>query len=156
MELDLADGYQLPASSRIITRARDYLVIDLPSAVSNHKPIYTRTAVILDPQADMRVIHILSALHYCDFKIRVNCIGIAKVNGRIRMWYGDPATFEFARRPLIDACRKALWPHDRIDTDPLVAVKMLPDGTLDRDDLAADDLLRVVPERYKLGLVHAS
>lgn len=158
MELDDLDGHPLPVSARIVARARDYRVIALPSAVTK-PPTFIQTAVILseDKQADPTVLGILFALHYAAPLIRAGIVGIAKVNGRIRVWCSEPETFEYTRVPLIEACRAAYWPHSRIDTDPLVLVKMLPDGTVDRDNLGPDGaLLRVVPERYKLGLVRAS
>lgn len=153
MELE-SDGHKLPAATRIVARARDFVLVALPSAdTTNLTRINTAVIFSGDRQADPTVLGILFALHYAAPLIRTGIVGIAKVNGRIRVWCSDPGTFEYTRVPLIEACRAAYWPHSRIDTDPLVLVKTLPNGTVDRDNLAADDLLRVVPEKYKLGRV---
>lgn len=148
----LAPGRSLPTNVHLIERMRDVVILDLPS-LATKPPTYTRTAVILDQRADPRMFEILFALHYRNLAIRVNLLAIAKVKGRLRWWYGDPATIDTARRPMIEACDAAFWPTDRIDTEPgiLVPVK---GGRLDRDSLPASEaLLRVVPEQFKLGLV---
>jgi hypothetical protein len=153
MDLDSIPGHELPTSSRIIGRTRDVIVLDLPSAATKPRPTFTRCAIVLDPQADLRVFSVLAALHYQALKYRVNVIGLAKQrNSRLRWWYGDPATEQEARAPMQEAVRTALFPYDNWTAEPPTLVRMV-DGVLDRDDLAINDLLRSVPDRYRLGLV---
>jgi hypothetical protein len=104
-------GRQLPGSSKIITRSRDIVVLDLPALA---KPLtFTRTAVILDPSADPRIFDVLLALHHRSLHFRANLVGLAKVaGGRLRWWYGDPDTEQHARVPVQQAIQSALFPFD--------------------------------------------
>jgi hypothetical protein len=148
----LSPGRSIPPNVHVVDRLRDVVILDLPSLATT-PPTYTRTAIILDKRADPRMFEILFALHYQNLNIRVNLLAIAKVEGMLRWWYGDPDTFMAARAPLIKACNSAFWPTDRIYTENGILVPM-KDGRLDRDNLPSDEtLLRTVPERYKLGLV---
>lgn len=161
----------LPATSRVITRARDYLVLatpiadklpsaDQPPSADKPKLQYNHTAVIFtgDRQADPTIIHIATVLHYQCPEIRQHVCGFGKVDGRLRWWWtgGPGTTYDYARIPVIKAALAAYWPHSRIDTEPGIIVPTLADGTVDRDNLAADDLLRVVPANYKLGIVRGN
>ena len=149
----LAGMYELPATSRVIARTRDVYVIDIPSLQTKPKPTYTRTAIILDPTADPRILSVVAAMHYKALQYRINTIAFAKVKGgKLRWWYGDSATAPFARVPMQQAIQAALCPSDNWIAEPPTLVRMI-DGALDRDSLSADDLLRVVPIRYQLGLV---
>ena len=150
----LAPGRSLPVNVYVKARLRDVVILDFPSLAT--KPTtYTRTAVILDKHADPRMFEILFALHYQNRKIRMNLLAIAKVEGMLRWWYGDKDTLDQARRPLIDACNAAFWPTDRIFTENGILAPMR-DGRLDRDNLARDDLLRLVlPQHFHLGLVQS-
>jgi hypothetical protein len=145
--------YELPATSRVVARTRDVYVIDIPSLQTKPKTTCTRTAIILDPSADLRVISVVAALHYQALRFRINTIGFAKAKGgKLRWWYGDPATEQLARVPMQQAIKAALFPFDNWTAEPPTLVRMV-DGLLDRDSLVADDPLRAVPERYQLGLV---
>jgi hypothetical protein len=148
----LAPGRSLPVNVHVVARLRDVVILDFPSLAT--KPTtYTRTAIILDKHADPRLFEILFALHYQNLKVRINTLAIAKVEGMLRWWYGDPETLDNARRPIIDACNAAFWPTDRIYTEAGILAPM-SDGRLDRENLARDDLLKLsVPEHFKLGLV---
>ena len=158
MDLDISelDGRRLPQPGRIITRHRDVAIIDLPSA-DKPKLTCTRTAVVFseDTQADPRIYDILLAFHYRAFKHRVNLIGLAKVRHSdgpaLRWWYGSVFDAKDAARELNDSARAALWPAPSWTVEQPILVTM-KEGLLDRDRLKPDDLLRVVPERYKLGL----
>jgi hypothetical protein len=153
----LAPGHSLPVGCRIVERMRDVVILDLPSADTKPSPTFTRTAVVLDKMADPRIFNILFALHYQNRAIRMHLVGLAKIRGVLRWWYADQDTFDDARRALIKACHDALWPYDRIDTEPGILVDSLADGTAGLERLAADDLLRAaVPQRYRLGpVVHS-
>jgi hypothetical protein len=153
-------GRQLPQPGRVITRLHDVTLVDLPTA-DNPTPTCTRTAIIFaeDVQADPRIYDILLSFHYRAFKHRVNLLALAKVRNltgpALRWWYGSPLDAVAAQRALSDATYRALWPAARWSVESPIIVKMRPDGTLDRDGLAANDLLRTaVPERYTIGLVH--
>jgi hypothetical protein len=155
MDTDLSVGmHELPATSRVIARLRDLVIIDLPSVATNPKPTFTRTAVIFDQSADPRIFSVVAAMHYQALRFRINTIGFAKIKGgKLRWWYGgDHATGQLARVPLQKAIQSALFPSDNWVAEPATLVTMV-DGLLDRDSLAADDLLRAVPGRYNLGLV---
>jgi hypothetical protein len=147
--LDL--GRPLPAAVRIIARTRDIILVDLPS-LPTHPVTVTRTAIILDQDADMRIFDVLFALHARNRNIRANVIGLAESQGRISTFYGDPETLDRARCALQDAATAALWPYDNWRADQFILVP-LRDGAVDRDQLEARHLLRSVPERYSLGLV---
>ena|SRR5579872_4530702 len=148
----LIEGRPMPASSRIVARWRDALVLALPSADTKPATL-THTALIFDRDADFRIIDVFMALHYRNVNIRKSIIALAESQGRVQWWHSDPNTVEFARRPLQEACNAALWPYDRWTTEVYQLAPMLPDGTLDRANLPADSLLRVVPERITLGRV---
>jgi hypothetical protein len=164
MTLDLSplDGRQLPQSGRLITRLRDVCIIDLPTA-DEPKHTCTRTAVIFadDRQADPRVFDILLSYHYRAFKHRVNLIGLAKVQDltgpALRWWYGSPLDAVAAQRALAEAIYAALrHSNDKWSVELPILVTMRPDGTVDRDQLPQNDLLRLaVPGRYRLGLVQS-
>ena len=156
MELDVSIGHQLPgiASSRIIGRTREWIVADIPSADTKPRPTCTRSAIYVDPQADTRIFGVVAALHYMAFKYRVNLIGIAKMPGaRLCWWYGDAETEPYARRPFIEAVNAAIGFGDHWSLDIPGIIVPMHEGVLVRDDLVSDDLLRSVPERYRLGLV---
>ena len=143
----------MPATSRIICWLRDVLVLDLPSLPTQPRPTMTRTAIVFDPDADLRILDVLIALYYRDRQICSNVIGLAESRGRITCWYGDPKTFDRALISIQSAAHVALWPFDHWTVEPLVLAPMREDGTVDRANLPERDLLRAVPERYKLGLV---
>jgi hypothetical protein len=159
MDFDLSPlgGRQLPQPGRLITRLRDAVILDLPS-IDKPKLSCTRTAVLFgeDAHADPRVIDVLLAFHYRALKYRVNLIALAKVrhlNGTgLRWWYGSRFDADRAHRELSEASHVALWPADRWEVEPATIAPMR-DGVLDRDRLQLNDLLRVVPESYRLGLV---
>jgi hypothetical protein len=158
IESSALDGRQLPQPGHVISRLRDVTILDLPTA-DKPKSTCTRTAIIFadDQQADPRIYDILLSLHYRAFRHRVNLVGLAKVrnlNGpALRWWYGCPLDAVAAQRALSEATYRALWPAAQWSVESPIIVKMRPDGTLDRDGLGANDLLRVVPKRYTLGLV---
>jgi len=143
-------SYQMPVYVRVVTWLRDVIVLDLPST----DRLFTRTAIILDSDADTRILDVLFALHVQNRHIRANVIGLAETRGQITFWYGDKQTLGHSRRPMTDAANAALFPYDKwLVSEPILAPMV--DGVLDRDNLAATDLLRAVPERYSLGLVKA-
>ena len=148
----IVGAHELPATSRVIGRTRDVIVIDIPSLQTKPKPTFTRTAITLDPSGDPRIFSVIAAMHYQSLRYRINCVGFAKVEGKLRWWYGDRATEQFARVPMQQAIKAALFPFDNWIAEPPTLVRMV-DGLLDRDSLVADDPLRAVPERYQLGLV---
>jgi hypothetical protein len=155
-------GRQLPQPGRLITRLRDVCILDLPTA-DQPKSTRTRIAIILaeDKQADPRVFDVLLSFHYRAFKHRVNLVGLAKVHNltgpALRWWFGSPLDAVGAQRSLTEATRAALWPSaDNWTVEAPILVLMRPDGTVDRDRLPENDLLRlVVPSRYRLGLVQS-
>lgn len=155
------DGRQLPQPGRLVTRLRDVAIIDLPTA-DKPRRLCTRTAVIFsdDMLANPLIFDVLLSYHYRSFKHRVNLVGIAKVHHNasgpaVRWWYGQPLDAAAAHRALSEATLAALRPSDvKWHVEPPIIVMMRPDGTLDRERLPENDLLRLaVPGRYTLGLV---
>ena len=97
----------------------------------------TRTAIILDPDADMRVLDVLFALHARNRAIRANVVGLAESKkAASTTWYGDLSTLDIARCALQDAATAALWPYDQWRADTFILVPMR-DGIADRDQLEA-------------------
>jgi hypothetical protein len=153
------DGRQLPQPGRLISRLRDLIVVDLPSADTKPRPTMTRTAILFteDKQADPRVIDVLTAFHYRSLKYRVHLLALAKVRRpdgpALRWWYGSPFDAPDAARALADAARIALLGADRqwtIEQPILVALK---NGVVDSDRLPTDSPLRGIPDQYRLGRV---
>jgi len=143
--------YSIPTCARLVVQLRDVWILDILSAST----LYTRTAIIFDPDADTRILDVLFSLHARDRHTRANVIGLAESKGVITFWYGDSTTIDYSRRSLIDAANAVLFPYDKWVVNPPIIAPMLRDGTLDRDKLALSDPLRDVPERYKLGLVRS-
>jgi hypothetical protein len=162
MDISALDGRQLPQPGRLITRLRDVCILDLPMA-DQLKHTCTRIAVIFaeDMQADPRVFDVLLSFHYRAFKHRVNLVGLAKVRNlsgpALRWWYGCPLDAVAAQRALNEATYAALrHASDKWQVESPVLVTIRPDGTVDRDRLPENDLLRLaVPSRYRLGRVQS-
>jgi hypothetical protein len=164
MDIDSSalEGRQLPQPGRVITRLRDLTLVDLPTADTT-KLTYTRTAIIFaeDVQADPRIYDILLSFHYRAFKRCVSLVGLAKVRNltgpALRWWYGSPLDAVTAQRALNEATYAALRrAADKWQVESPILVPMRPDGTVDRDRLPENDLLRLaVPARYRLGLVQS-
>ena len=57
----IVGAHELPATSRVIGRTRDVIVIDIPSLQTKPKPTFTRTAITLDPSGDPRIFSVIIA-----------------------------------------------------------------------------------------------
>ncbi len=143
-------SYPIPAYARVVARLRDVIVLDLPSA----ERFATRTAVVLDEDADMRILDVLFALHAQNRHIRANVIGLAETRGRITFWYVDPLTLDKSRQHVSNAAYAALFPLDKWQVNEPILAPM-HEGVLVRAKLQPTDLLRTVPERFSLGLVQS-
>jgi hypothetical protein len=143
-------SYPIPAYARVVAWLRDVIVLDLPSA----EKLATRTAIIPDADADMRILDVLFALHAQNRHIRANVVGLTETKGRVTFWYGDPLTIDKSRQHVSNAAYAALFPLDKWQVNEPILAPMR-DGVLVRAKLQPTDLLRTVPERFSLGLVQS-
>ena len=137
---------------RTVANARNYCVIDIPTM---NPPLVARTAILWDFDRDERLLYALAALHYRAPRICASLRAATETKGRVTAWFDadTPESPELLQQSLFAAAAMVLLPHKdqwTIEAPRLVVCRY---GTVDREQLASDDPLLVVPARYQLGLV---
>lgn len=149
---DRQQAHNLPANVRIHLDARDFQIVD--RLISEDPPLLQRIYVAYDPDRDLRVLNVLSAINYATPRLCTNIVAMSETNARLSIFYGEGLTLANAQRAFAEAAHKALWPEDRWSVD--VIVVPMEKGQLARERLPADSPqhapLLAAPRRYQYGL----
>jgi hypothetical protein len=144
-------GRQLPGGSRLVSFARDYIVISLPANTARQ-----HVAVIWDRGRDEQILDVITALTYRDPSVRFRVVALAMERGTLTCWCSSDKTLEQDRKAIQLACDAALNRPKRWTVAPLVPVSIdiEPDRcVLDRGNLIEGHPLLQIPQQYQLGLI---
>jgi hypothetical protein len=139
---------RLPADSRLITYARDYLVVSLPAGEARQ-----HLAVIWDRGRDETILDVITAITYRDPHVRARIIGCAMERGVLTSWVSSDQADRLA---IQGACDAALHPPKRWLVAPLqlVPIDVQRDRQiLDRGNLIEGHPLLQIPRQYRLGVI---
>ena len=140
---------QLPAESRLISHARDYIVISMPLLEGTMRQ---HVAVIWDRQRDEQILDVLTALTYRDLPTRARLMGLAMERGVLTCWVSSDTD----RAAIQGACNAALHPPKKWLVAPpqIVPLDRQRDRQiLDRGNLTEDHPLLQIPKQYQLGII---